>query len=316
VQHYLNESSYKGYPTYTLQNEHISLTVLPEKGMMISRMDLFSDIIIDMDMERLKKGQTTGIPVLYPTPNRVSGEGFIFEDEKYELIYKNKPLLLHGAASTFDFRVVEKCVTESFVSLTGEFIIEKDTPSYEYFPFESKISITVKLEDSEIYLSYHVSNYSKKNLPYGLGFHPFFKKKGKVLFRINAEQWYEMNKDKYPTGKLLSLKSLPFCINELTGVDRYNFDHVFTNINDFNTTAEIIYADLNTKIRISASEDFGHLVVYTPSGRDSFCIENQTCSSDCHNLYNQGNPTTGLQILAPKEEKSGHVCFHISRSIS
>jgi aldose 1-epimerase len=53
-------------------------------------------------------------------------------------------------------------------------------------------------------------------------------------------------------------------------------------------------------VTLEASEIFKHMVVYTPSKRDFFCLENQTCSTDAHNLYEKGfTEEAHLLILEP-----------------
>lgn len=311
--HSLNQKEYEGYRSYILENEKISLHILPQKGMMISKMDVYSTSLIETDLERLENHQTTGMPILYPTPNRVSGDGFIFEENKFKLMYKGEPILIHGAALRFEFKIVKEEIRNNYVAITGELVIEKGTLIYDYFPFESKLTLTIQLMDDAVNINYEVLNLSNKNLPFGLGFHPFLNKVGNVLFRIQAKKVYECDAQCYPSGQLLPLTTLPYDITNYTSVDSYAFDHVFTNIQDFTKTAEVIYEDLELKLTFSASEDFGHLVVYTPKGKAFFCIENQTCSTDCHNLYNKGFSSTGLQVVKPQEEKSGWIRLQVGQ---
>jgi aldose 1-epimerase len=56
-----------------------------------------------------------------------------------------------------------------------------------------------------------------------------------------------------------------------------------------------------------ASADFTHLVVYTPQ-EPWFCVENQTCSTDAHNLYTLGwDKESHLMVLEPGQTHSGFV---------
>lgn len=310
----LKKEIYKGQNTYLLQNDHISLNVAPHKGMMICRIDVFSQTVIDMDLERLINGQTTGLPILFPTPNRVSGDGFVFQKEMYKLCYKGEPILLHGAALRFSFEVIGEEVTVEIVAITGEFNIKKGSPSYEYFPFECKLVLTIKVMKDSVYIAYTVMNLSEKALPFGFGIHPFFKKQGKTLFKISVDQVYKCDDHFYPNGELLPSVDLPFDVCVPTDIESYNFNHVFTGIQDFKKTIEIGYVESNLSLTISTSEDFGHIVVYTPQNADFFCIENQTCSADCHNLYQKSCNTTGLQIIAPGKEKSGNIQIKFSNN--
>lgn len=46
---------------------------------------------------------------------------------------------------------------------------------------------------------------------------------------------------------------------------------------------EIEYKTLGIKVVLKASEEFSNIVLYTPRGKEYFCIENQTCSTDAKN---------------------------------
>ena len=63
--------------------------------------------------------------------------------------------------------------------------------------------------------------------------------------------------------------------------------------------------DIRLKLLLRGSADFTHLVVYTPNA-DWFCVENQTCSTDAHNLHAKGLvKESHLQIVPPGKKQSG-----------
>jgi len=65
---------------------------------------------------------------------------------------------------------------------------------------------------------------------------------------------------------------------------------------------------------MSASDDFTHLVVYTPKDAAWFCVENQTCSTDAHNLYDQGlKSESNLIVVEPGKTRSGYAEFQMSK---
>jgi aldose 1-epimerase len=56
--------------------------------------------------------------------------------------------------------------------------------------------------------------------------------------------------------------------------------------------------------------DFTHLVHYTPRGERFFCLENQTCSTDVHNLHAKGfTEAAGLKTVAPRAVHRGAVRY-------
>ncbi|WP_320977955.1 hypothetical protein, partial [Hungatella effluvii] len=71
--------------------------------------------------------------------------------------------------------------------------------------------------------------------------------------------------------------------------------------------AEIFYNDC--RVKLEATEEFGHIVVFTPKA-PFFCIENQSCSTDCFNLFAKGFVReSGLQTVKAGEKKSGAIRF-------
>ena len=66
---------------------------------------------------------------------------------------------------------------------------------------------------------------------------------------------------------------------------------------------------------LEASADFTHLVAYTPPGENFFCIENQTCSTDAHNLNERGFVReSGLKTVAPGATRGGSVTYAVNKT--
>jgi aldose 1-epimerase len=54
-------------------------------------------------------------------------------------------------------------------------------------------------------------------------------------------------------------------------------------------------------------------VVYTPPERPFFCVENQSCSTDAHNLYSQGlQEAAHLTILDPGDSLAAWIEIAVS----
>ena len=89
----------------------------------------------------------------------------------------------------------------------------------------------------------------------------------------------DADQDLLPTGKLL-----PATLNDLTPVSKLDLDHVFTDL----TGPQLVEFPNGRKITISASPDFTHCVVYTGEKDQFTAVEQQTCSTDAHNLDSLG----------------------------
>ena len=76
--------------------------------------------------------------------------------------------------------------------------------------------------------------------------------------------------------------------------------------------AEVEYKNLGYKIVLKATADFTHLIVYVPAGEEFFCVENQTCSTDAHNMYDKGfEVESGLKFVCAGHTHSGSVKYAV-----
>ena len=74
------------------------------------------------------------------------------------------------------------------------------------------------------------------------------------------------------------------------------------------------YPAKGIKVVLDATADFSHIVVYSPRGKGYFCIENQTCSTDAHNLHDRGFVhASGLKTAEPGQATGGTVEYRIER---
>ena len=161
-------------------------------------------------------------------------------------------------------------------------------------------------EDAVIW-SYEVENQGVRELPYGIAIHPYFSKRGqKVTITVPADSVMEMTEEKIPTGKVIPVGETVPDLRQPTAVDELNLDHVFTDRHK-GECAVISYEDCTVSLK--ATEEFGHIVVFTPEA-PFFCIENQSCSTDCFNLYAKGfEEESGLLTVKPGEKRGGAIQF-------
>ena len=114
-----------------------------------------------------------------------------------------------------------------------------------------------------------------------------------------------------PTGKIIPVVQTKYNATSPTSLKDFVIDDVYFGMTP-NKPTTVDFKERNLKISFNASEDFTHLVVYTPKDDPWFCIENQTSSTDAHNLYEKGmKKVSHLQVVKPGESKSGRVSFEM-----
>lgn len=291
---------WNGKEGYLLQNESMEVFVNPADGMNICQIDWEGRHMIAWVEERYKRKETYGVPVLYPTPNRS-------ENLKIQAFGKQYDARMHGLVKNLTFGVKTAETDGKAALVTGVLVWNEEQPDFAMFPFPSTLSITVKVLPDEVVWSYEVANCGEGELSYGIAIHPYFnKREQEVEISVPAASVMEMTEEKIPTGKLIPAGETVPDLRKPVMVDSLSLDHVYTECQT-GGHAEIVYKDC--KIKLEATEEFGHIVVFTPDA-PFFCVENQSCSTDCFNLFAKGFAReSGLQSVNAGEKKSGAVRF-------
>jgi len=88
-------------------------------------------------------------------------------------------------------------------------------------------------------------------------------------------------------------------------------DHVYTGL-PATSEALIEHTAHSLRMRISASADFTHTVIYTLGHGPFVCLENQTCSTDAINLFqNNRQDIAHLLEVQPGAEASGFIRYAV-----
>ena len=100
-------------------------------------------------------------------------------------------------------------------------------------------------------------------------------------------------------------------IREWSAVSAYYVDQIYYGMSS-DKTVEIDYRDWGYTMTLRASDDMVALVVYLPPHRAGFCIENQTCSTNAHNLHAQGLvKEANLIILEKGQSHTGWIDYKL-----
>ena len=296
----VEKTVWNGKEGYLLQNESMEVFVNPEDGMNIYQIDWEGRHMIDWEEARYQRKATYGVPVLYPTPNRS-------ENLKIQAYGKQYDARMHGLVKNLPFQVKTAETDGQAALVTGVLEWNEKQPDFAMFPFPSTLSITVKALPDEVVWSYQVDNRGEGELSYGIAIHPYFsKREQEVKISVPAASVMEMTEEKIPTGKLIPAGETVPDLRTPVLVDGLSLDHVYTDC-PAGAYAEIFYKDC--KVKLEATEEFGHIVVFTPDA-PFFCVENQSCSTDCFNLFAKGYAReSGLQAVLAGQKKSGEVRF-------
>ncbi len=271
-----------------------------------------------------RKASAYGHPILFPFPNRIRDGRFTFQGKKYQVPINDGPKVnaIHGFVYNRAWDVVDGGDDETSAWVTGRFRGSTHAADVKKcWPADYELFVTYVLRATSLRVEAIVRNPGKKPLPFGLGYHPYFRvpivsdtSATDCLVQAHAQQIWEL-KDSLPTGKLLT-PTPDLDLSEPQWFEELKLDDVFTGLNgptdsdDLRLLAKIRQPSVRTELRVSASQDFRELVVYTPPHREAICLEPYTCTPDAVKLEAQGIDS-GWKVLAPGEVWRGDVVYDL-----
>jgi aldose 1-epimerase len=304
-----------GYRDAAKEGNSLEAWIAPTCGSNLCRLAVDGRNIINFEPELLKS-DFTGTPVLYPTPNKVRKGVFYYQGKAYPQVKQGRTVFEHGLVHDEPWNHQEPRINGDSISLITWIEFNPDSALFEAFPFMHRLSLEFCLTPLGIRVLYTIENRDTQAIPYGFGLHPYFSKisgdQG-TFVELPAEWVMETSADQLPTGRLIEVVGTRFDLRKQTPVEPLDLDHVFTGVPD-GKFARVIYPFLGLSIRLVATSDFSHLVLYSPTGAHFFCLENQTCSTDAHNLYDRGfKAESGLRFALPGGVQTGSIIYEVSR---
>jgi aldose 1-epimerase len=266
----------------------------------------------------------SGIPVLFPFPNRIRDGVYEWNGKTYQLPKSDptKTNAIHGFACHHPWRVLEQGGDNEGAWLTAEFHARADAPTdADLWPADHRIRITFRLGEQRLSLTAVVDNPDQKPLPFGLGYHPYFRtplisnaRRENCKVQANADTYWELVEN-LPTGKKLSVdeaRDLRYsrAVTELTLDDVLCVNA--TPGEQLPVVAKLRQAPDGGEMRLRASPSFRELVVFTPPHREAFCLEPYTCTTDAVNLQARGIDA-GWKVLPAGEKFEATVVLEYAR---
>jgi aldose 1-epimerase len=256
--------------------------------------------------------QFFGTPILFPTPNRVRNGIYVFLGDtlKQSLPGETRLRTIHGLVWDDPNWKFEPPVTgKNSASFKAWYVFDRNNPRLEGYPFPNTLTVEYTLFNDRVRISYDVVNQGVKPLGFGFALHPFWNVIGsKDDVTIKVPLPYHMDAtNMLPSGKLDKVTGdSKWSLLEPKPLSSLRLDDVY-----FGSTPKrevvAMFKSIGLELRQRATADFTHVVIYTPD-TNYFCLENQTSSTDAHNLYSKGLvKESHLQILKPGQKTGGEV---------
>ncbi|MBS0263412.1 MAG: aldose 1-epimerase [Planctomycetes bacterium] len=267
--------------------------------------------VLDAFPEFAESGQNptrSGIPLLFPFPNRIRGGRFMWAGKEYvldSLRQDQQGNAIHGHVFDRPWRVIEHVEH----AIVGQFQLSIDDPARRHtWPADFQIEVGYHLLDEGLHCDIRVTNPDQVTLPFGFGTHSYFRvplaptsQAGDCLIQAPAATEWELV-NCLPTGKRIPVAGQKDLREgqELAGL---KLDDAFTDLTVTDGRIETIIMDpaAGLEIRQSFDSQFRDLVAFTPPHGRSVCLEPYTCITDAVHLATQGFDT-GWRVLAPGGE--------------
>lgn len=266
--------------------------------------------VIGYDEEALKKREYTGMPVLFPTPNRVRDAVAVYNGVPIRQQKNQKDVFCHGLVHDEPFDIKRITIDEEYVSVELSYSFYPEHQYYSSFPFSCELLIEYILREGNLTVNYSVKNNGESKIPFGFGLHPYFYYSKDITLYLPAENYLLTDENNLPVGEVLkTVDRFPTLNKDGASMKVTELDCDF--LREKGKKAVLTYPESGRQVEIIASDDFCHYMVYSPKEENFVCVEPQTCSIDAHNLFEKGFPHSNLRFVSPGETASGDVSFFV-----
>jgi len=259
-----------------------AVSIVPGRGAIVTRFRVGGRELLYLDDATLRdpaKNVRGGIPVLFPSPGRLTGDSFARDG-------RSGSMKQHGFARDLAWETRSVAVTDA---PRATLVLRSTEATRAAYPYDFLLAITFSLVGASLRLDVDVENPGTVPLPFAFGLHPYFlvPDAGKARARIATHATRAFDN--------VEKKTVPFHGFDLTAkeVDLHLLDHGSSD-------SELAWGD-GARLAIRASPELTRWVVWTLAGRDFVCVEPWTAPADALN--------TGESLieLAPGGKRSLHV---------
>ena len=236
---------------------------------------------------------------MLPYSNRIRDARFSHDEQDHILDHVDEHAI-HGALRKLKWRVNE----QSEHNVSAEFDSRSDGAITWPWPIHAKVSYT--LTQNTLTSVMTLTNLGTTSMPAGMGWHPYFCRQiagAEPSLTIPVEGVYpDTEGDCLPVGAAIALpKALQFsAARRLDSAQR--IDHCLSG---FKGPATLAWPEAGITLRMHASENCGHLVLYNPD-EAFFAVEPVTNANDGFNLQNR-DIDAGVIILEPGQSMSAQM---------
>lgn len=296
------ESTYGSHALHTLSSYKYrsELSIVPEYGANIVGLKINGKTILDgyASPEDMESGKWSRTEFLIPFPNRLKDGKYKFKSKKYQfpITDTKRNNALHGFRGGLPFKL-----EEIGIGMDSAFVVcryEYDGKRKEFpFPFDFQVKITIN-GGTGLTVRTRLTNTGPKAMPVGIGWHPYFKLKGKAdkwQLKLPRSKRVIVDDRMIPTGEQKSYTKF----SKLSTIGDTVLDTAFKLQRKKGQAKILMTNDKMELVYWQEAATFPFFQVFTPPMRKSVALEPMSCNIDA---FNNGE---GLQVLQKEETLEG-----------
>ena len=262
----------------------------------------------------------SGIPLLFPYPNRIRSGRYSWDGKEYELpeslvAYEGAGNAIHGFCLDRPWRIAE----QTSASVTGVFQMSVDAPDrLPLWPADGEIRVRYEIKGNCLHSEIEVRNPADAPLPWGFGTHAYFRLPLTTDSRSDECTVYAPVTKKWaldeclPSGQLIDPPENGRLI-ESPVLASLKLDDVYTGVQSEDGVVTCRLRDQGSGVQVvqRCDDSFREIVAFTPPWASAVCLEPYTCTTDAINLQ-QKQIDAGLKVLEPGGTWRGWIDIDVS----
>lgn len=296
---------------HTLQNDYWQVGILPDTGASIAfgrvhKDGAWIDVLRPTPESDYGNSSNSSSFIMLPWCNRIKDGVLRFDGQEYQLrTTKDDGTARHGDVRGRTWNVDEADATHIHMSIRSE-----DFPDMNW-PFKFSATATYEVTGDLFIWTLALKNEDTRPMPAGFGHHPYFVRPTDPPSQvaIHCKQQFELVDYLAVAAPIPVKPELDFQeLRTLDQMERNDLLTAQTNHED-DPCAHLNFPALNVDVYMVVNRIFRHILLYAPQSKPFFAVEPMTNASDGFNLYADDIPGSGVFILQPGEEKTGHVAL-------
>ncbi len=240
-------------------------------------------------------GDTACFP-LVPFSNRVRDRRFTFQGRTVELpkVERYGAHFRHGFGCLAAWDVIHHDADRAVIE-------HREAGTSWPFPYVAQQDFV--LTEGGLTHRFTIGNTGKDAMPCGFGIHPYFPRSPKSRVEAKVKGLWIADHEVMPVR--LEIPP-PKAQDPAFGIvpEINPVDNVYMG---WDRRAEIDWPDRGASLTMTADDPLDVLIVFTPPGKDFFCVEPVSNITDAFNFAAQGRTDTGMVVLEPGQSVSASV---------